>query len=128
MIKSMKVETKTGDHSETLAIYLPSNATPLGDNDTHGAIGEPAELYAVKLREADLVGVVGVPAAELKDEQLQRTCSLPEAQADVVVLRGCPLLRDIGCLAKLEQMQALDVSGCPNIDAASLATAMSSLL
>ena len=122
------MEVQTGWDLDSFALYLPSVQRLLGESDAYGAIGGPSELYAVQLGRVDLVSVAGVPAAELTDKQLVKACLLPASQGDVVALVGCPQLRDMSCLAKLEQMQALDVSGCANVNAASLAIAIKRLL
>ena len=123
----MKVEVASGMKIETLALCLPSREAPLGDSETVGANGMPSELYALVLQKKDLASIAGVPPAQLTDQQLAQTCSSPEAQGDIIALHGCSQIRDMSCLAKLEQMQVLNISGCSSMDGSTLATAIKGL-
>ena len=112
---------------ETLALCLPSGQAPLGDSETVSANGMPSELYALVLQKKDLASIAGVPPAQLMDQQLAQTCSSPEAQGDIIILHGCSKIQDMSCLAKLEQMQVLNISGCSSMDGITLATAIKGL-
>ena len=90
---------------ETLALCLPSGQAPLGDSETVSANGMPSELYALVLQKKDLASIAGVPPAQLMDQQLAQTCSSPEAQGDIIVLKGCRSLHNMSCLHMLAQMQ-----------------------
>lgn len=136
----VKVEYEGGLTAETLSLCLPSAEQPLGESITVSACDMPTELYAVILQKvviADIApdaaagggggGVAGVgffgfgaPAqgVKLTDEQLQKACASPEAQAgDIIILKGCSQLCNLSCLVELEGMQALDISGCTGMDA-----------
>ena len=126
-VVKVKVEVASGMKIETLALCLPSRETPLGDTETVSANGMPSELYALVLQKKDLASIAGVPHAQLMDCELAQTCSSPDAQGDIIVLNGCSQIRDMSCLAKLEQMQVLDVSGCSSMDGPTLATAIKGL-
>ena len=123
----MKVEVATGLKMETFTLYLQSREKPLGANEVLAASHEPSELHLLMLQKVELAAVAGVPAAQLTDEQLAQACSSPEAQGDIIVLNGCSQICDMSCLAKLEQMQVLDISGCSSMDGTSLATAIKGL-
>ena len=124
----MKVEVATGLKMETFALYLLSSEKPLGANEVLAAAsGKPSELYLVVLQKVELAAVIGVPAAQLTDEQLAQACSSPEAQGEIIALNGCSQISDMSCLAQLEQMQALDVTGCSSMDVSTLASAVKRL-
>ena len=120
-------EVASGMKIETLALCLPSRETPLGDSETLSANGMPSELYIVVLQKKDLASIAGVPPAQLMDQQLAQTCSSPEAQGEIIALNGCSKISDMSCLAQLEQMQALDVTGCSSMDVSTLASAVKGL-
>ena len=125
MIRELKtkLEQPLGLDAETLTLYRPSSEKPLGEHESVGSCeGLPAELYAVTLRTVELCAIAGVAASDLTDAQLEKVCSSPEAQGDIIVLKGCRRLRDMSCLASLDQMQVLDISGC-NVSAAATLTA-----
>ena len=123
----MKVEVATGLKMETFTLYLQSREKPLGANEVLAASGEPSELHLLMLQKVELAAVAGVPAAQLTDEQLAHACSSPEAQGEIIALNGCSGIRDMGCLAQLEQMQVLDVTGCSSMDGSTLASAIKGL-
>ena len=124
----MKVEVATGLKMETFALYLLSSEKPLGANEVLAAAsGEPSELHLLVLQKVELAAVAGVPAAQLTDEQLAQACSSPEAQGEIIALNGCSQISDMSCLAQLEQMQALDVTGCSSMDVSTLASAVKGL-
>ena len=87
----------------------------------------PSELYALVLQKKDLASIAGVPPAQLMDQQLAQTCSSPEAQGEIIVLNSCSKICNMSCLAQLEQMQVLDISGCSSMDGTTLATAIKGL-
>ena len=114
-------ETEGGDKAETVALYLPSTEEPLGESTTVSACGMPSELYTVTLQTVVIADVVGVPAWSMTDEQLEKACSSPEAQAgDIIVLAGCSQVRNLSCLVCLESTHALDISGCTGMEAATV--------
>ena len=118
----------TGLKMETFALYLLSSEKPLGANEVLAAAsGKPSELYLVVLQKVELAAVIGVPAAQLTDEQLAQACSSPEAQGEIIALNGCSQISDMSCLAQLEQMQVLDVTGCSSMDGTTLASAIKGL-
>ena len=124
----MKVEVATGLKMETFTLYLQSSKKPLGANEVLAAAsGEPSELHLLVLQKVELAAVIGVPAAQLTDEQLAQACSSPEAQGEIIALNGCSQISDMSCLAQLEQMQALDVTGCSSMDVSTLASAVKGL-
>ena len=124
----MKVEVATGLKMETFTLNLLSSEKPLGANEVLAAAsGKPSELYLVVLQKVELAAVIGVPAAQLTDEQLAQACSSPEAQGEIIALNGCSQISDMSCLAQLEQMQALDVTGCSSMDVSTLASAVKGL-
>ena len=124
----MKVEVATGLKMETFTLYLLSSEKPLGANEALAAAsGEPSELHLLVLQKVELAAVAGVPAAQLTDEQLAQACSSPEAQGEIIALNGCSQISDMSCLAQLEQMQALDVTGCSSMDVSTLASAVKGL-
>ena len=124
----MKVEVETGLKMETFALYLLSSVKPLGANEVLAAAnGEPSELHLLVLQKVELAAVAGVPAAQLTDEQLAQACSSPEAQGEIIALNGCSQISDMSCLAQLEQMQVLDVTGCSSMDGSTLASAIKGL-
>ena len=113
---------------ETFTLNLLSSEKPLGANEVLAAAsGKPSELYLVVLQKVELAAVIGVPAAQLTDEQLAQACSSPEAQGEIIALNGCSQISDMSCLAQLEQMQALDVTGCSSMDVSTLASAVKRL-
>jgi hypothetical protein len=62
--------------------------------------------------------MLGVSPDLLTDAQLAEACLTDEGKAgDIVGLAGCAAIRDVSCLVRLEQMQALGISGCRGIDA-----------
>ena len=116
-----KVEIQAGLKAETFSLYLPSTEEPLGENQTVSTCGYPTELYAIMLQKIVIADAAGVPASELTDDQLEKACSSPEAQAgDIVVLAKCQQLCKFGCLVWLEATQVLDISGCTGMDAATV--------
>ena len=124
----MKVEVATGLKMETFTLNLLSSEKPLGANEVLAAAsGKPSELYLVVLQKVELAAVIGVPAAQLTDEQLAQACSSPEAQGEIIALNGCSQIRNMRCLAWLEQMQVLDVTGCSSMDVTTLASAIKGL-
>ena len=124
----MKVEVATGLKMETFTLNLLSSEKPLGANEVLAAAsGKPSELYLVVLQKVELAAVIGVPAAQLTDEQLAQACSSPEAQGEIIALNGCSQISDMSCLAQLEQMQALDITGCSSMDVSTLASAVKGL-
>ena len=64
---------------------------------------------------------------EAGEQQLAQACSSPEAQGEIIALNGCSKISDMSCLAQLEQMQVLDISGCSSMDGTTLATAIKGL-
>ena len=114
-----KVETEAGIKTETISLYLPSAQKPLGESQTVSACGMPTELYAIVLQKVVIADVAGVPASELTDGQLKSACSSPEGK-DIVILRGCEEVRKMDCLVQMQQMQVLDISGCIQMDAATV--------
>jgi hypothetical protein len=117
-----KVEVETGLKAATLAIYLPAVAQPLGQNATLADCGLPSILYTLTLHKIVIADMVDELMSELTDVQLAKACSTDEGRAgDIVGLAGCDTLRDVSCLVWLEQMQELDISGCMNIDATTVA-------
>ena len=116
-----KVEIEAGLKAETFSLYLPSQEEPLGESQTVSACGMPSELYAIMLQKVFIADAAGVPASALTDEQLEKACSSPEAQAgDIIVLAGCPQVRNLSCLVWLESTHALDISGCTGMAAATV--------
>ena len=116
-----KVEIEAGLKAETFLLYLPSKEEPLGESQTVSACGMPSELYAVMLQKVVIADAAGVPASALTDEQLEKACSSPEAQAgDIIVLAGCPQIRNLSCLVRLESAHTLDISGCTGMKAATV--------
>ena len=116
-----RVETEGGDKAEALALYLPSTEEPLGESTTVSACGMPSELYAVTLQTVVIADVAGVPAASMTDEQLEKACASPQAQAgDIIILKGCSQLCNLSCLVWLESTQVLDISNCEDVLAATV--------
>ena len=116
-----RVETEGGDKAEALALYLPSTEEPLGESTTVSACGMPSELYAVTLQTVVIADVAGVPAASMTDEQLEKACASPQAQAgDIIILKGCSQLCNLSCLVWLESTHTLDISGCTGMKAATV--------
>ena len=116
-----KVEIEAGLKAETFSLYLPSQEEPLGESQTVSACGMPSELYAVVLQKVVVADAAGVPASALTDEQLEKACSSPEAQAgDIIMLAGCQQLRNFSCLVWLESTHTLDISGCTAMEAATV--------
>ena len=116
-----KVEIEAGLKAETFSLYLPSQEEPLGESQTVSACGMPSELYAIILQKVVIADAAGVPASALTDEQLEKACSSPEAQAgDIIVLAGCLQLRNLSCLVWLESTQVLDISNCEDVLAATV--------
>ena len=76
-----KVGIEAGLKAETFSLYLPSQEEPLGESQTVSACGMPSELYAIMLQRVIIADAAGVPASALTDEQLEKACSSPEAQA-----------------------------------------------
>ena len=113
------VEAEGGDKAEALALYLPSTEEPLGESTTVSACGMPSELYAVTLQMVVIADVAGVPAVSMTDEQLEKACSSPQAQAgDIIILKGCSQLCNLSCLIQLESTQVLDITDCKAMAAA----------
>jgi hypothetical protein len=119
-----KIEVEAGLDSETLSLYLPSVETPLGEHKTVEICGFPSELYAAVTQKVNIAtDVAHVEASKLTSKQLAKACSSPEGQAgDIISLKNCDQLRDMGCLMMCEQMHTLDISGCDSIDAATMAS------
>ena len=116
-----KVEIEAGLKAETFLLYLPSQEEPLGESQTVSACGMPSELYAVMLQKVVIADAAGVPASALTDEQLEKACASPQAQAgDIIILKGCSQLCNLSCLVKLESTQVLDISGCEDVLAATV--------
>ena len=116
-----KVEIEAGLKAETFSLYLPSQEEPLGESQTVSACGMPSELYAIMLQKVVIADAAGVPASALTDEQLEKACSSPEAQAgDIIVLAGCAQVRNLSCLVWLESTHTLDISGCIRMEAATV--------
>ena len=115
-----KIETEGGDKAEAVALYLPSTEEPLGESTTVSACGMPSELYAVTLQMVAIADVAGVPAVSMTDEQLEKACASPQAQAgDIIILKGCLRLSNLSCLAQLESTQVLDITdSCQAVAAA----------
>ena len=81
----------------------------------------PSELYAVTLQTVVIADVAGVPAASMTDEQLEKACASPQAQAgDIIILKGCSQLCNLSCLVWLESTQVLDISNCEDVLAATV--------
>ena len=114
-----KVEVQAGLKAEMCSLYLESAEEPLGEHTTVSMWGMPTKLIAVRLQKVVIAEATGVAAHELTDEQLQSSCSSPEGK-DIVVLRGCERVHKMNCLEMIEQMQVLDISGCTNMDAATV--------
>ena len=118
----------TGLKMETFALYLLSRDKPLGATEVLAASDEPLELHLFVLQKVELAAVAGVAyAAQLTNEQLAQACSSPEAQGEIIALNGCSKISDMSCLAQLEQMQALDITGCSSMDVSTLASAIKRL-
>jgi hypothetical protein len=119
-----KVEKQTGLEATTLALILPSSGRPLGESETLESCGFPSDLCAVVLNTVNIAAdVAHVSPHELTDSQLANACSSPEGQAgDIIHLNGCEQIHDVSCLAKIVQMQVLDITGCHTVDAATLVT------
>ena len=107
-----KLEQTLGLDAETLTLYRPSSEKPLGEHESVGSGEElPAELYAVTLQTVELCAVAGVAASDLTDAQLEKVCSSPAAQGDIIILRNCSSLRNVSCLQLLDQMQVRTFAG-----------------
>jgi hypothetical protein len=119
----IKIESQTGLKATTLSLILPSGQ-PLGESETLESCGSPSDLCAVVLNTVNIAtDVARVSPHELTDLQLAEACSSTEGQAgDIIHLNGCTQIHDVSCLAKIVQMQVLDITGCDTIDAATLAT------
>ena len=116
-----KVEIQAGLKAETFSLYLPSTEEPLGESTTVSACGMPSELYAVTLQMVAIADVAGVPAVSMTDEQLEKACASPQAQAgDIIILKGCSQLCNLSCLIWLESTQVLDISDCEDVLAATV--------
>ena len=116
-----KVEIEAGLKAETFSLYLPSQEEPLGESQTVSACGMPSELYAIMLQKVVIADAAGVPASALTDEQLEKACASPQAQAgDIIILKGCSQLRNLSCLVWLESTQVLDISNCEGVLAATV--------
>ena len=116
-----RVETEGGDKAEAVALYLPSTEEPLGESTTVSACGMPSELYAVTLQMVVIADVAGVPAVSMTDEQLEKACASPQAQAgDIIILKGCWALQNLSCVTRLESTQVLDISDCYAVDSATV--------
>ena len=117
-----KVEVEAGLKAVTLAIYLPEATRPLGQNVTLADCALPSMLIAFTLHKIIIADMVGVCPDQLTDVQLAEACLKDEGKAgDIVGLTGCDTIHDVSCLVGLEQMQELDISGCKNIDATTVA-------
>ena len=116
-----KVEIEAGLKAETFSLYLPSQEEPLGESQTVSACGMPSELYAIMLQRVVIADAAGVPASALTDEQLEKACASPQAQAgDIIILKGCSQLCNLSCLVWLESTQVLDISNCEDVLAATV--------
>jgi hypothetical protein len=112
-----KIAATAGLDVETLALFLTTNEEPLRENeiiDPDGALQNQTEIYALVLQKMDVAGIACVAPCELSNEMLEETVNNMDG-GDIVDLRGCSMLHDVGCLAKLEQMQALDIAGCTGL-------------
>jgi hypothetical protein len=120
----IKIESQTGLKATTLSLILPSSGRPLGESETLESCGSPSDLCAVVLNTVNLAtDVARVSPHELTDSQLAEACSSAEGQAgDIIHLNGCKQILNVSCLAKIVQMQVLDITGCDTIDAATLVT------
>ena len=117
-LKAM-AEAEGGIKAETVALYLPSKEEPLGESITVSACGMPSELYAVTLKVVVIADAAGVPAVSMTDEQLEKACASPQAQAgDIIILKGCSQLCNLSCLIQLESTQVLDITDCKAMAAA----------
>ena len=117
-----KVEAEAGLKAATLAIYLPEATRPLGQTVTLADCGLPSMLIVFTLHKIVIADMVGVCPDQLTDVQLAEACLQDEGKAgDIVGLAGCGTIHDVSCLVGLEQMQELDISGCKNIDAMTVA-------
>ena len=112
-----KAEAEGGIKAETVALYLPSTEEPLGESTTVSACGMPSELYAVTLQTVVIADVAGVSAERMTDERLEKACADPQAQGDIIILKGCHELCNLSCLVQLESTQVLDISNCFDVDA-----------
>lgn len=121
------IEQNAGLTAETLALYQPTTVMPLGEHESVLSCRLPAELYAVVLQKIDVAAVAGVARNKLTDAQLEALCMSAEANGDIVILQGCSRLRDLSCLALMDQMQVLDVSGCNPAVAKTLAPTITDL-
>jgi hypothetical protein len=84
-------------------------------------------LIAFTLHKIVIADMVGVCPDQLTDVQLAEACLQDEGKAgDIVGLAGCDTIHDVSCLVGLEQMQELDISGCKNIDATTVAKVVES--
>jgi hypothetical protein len=103
---------------------VASEVRPLGESRTFESFGLPSELTALVLHTVNVAAdVARVAPGDLTDAQLAEACSSPEGQAgDIIVLMGCTQLKDMSSLAKLEQMQMLDISGCNSMNVSTLST------
>ena len=84
-------------------------------------------MYALVLQVVVVADIVGVAAKELTDAHFEMACSAPESKGDIILLKGCSRLRDLSCLASLEQIQVLDVSGCNTLAAPTLSASIAKL-
>ena len=123
----MKVGVATGKKTEVMALCLLSQETMLGANETLSEKGMPSELYVFMRQVSNLPSIAGVAPAQFTDQQLVESCSSPEAQGEIIVLNSCSKICNMSCLAQLEQMQVLDISGCSSMDGTTLATAIKGL-
>jgi hypothetical protein len=121
-----KISVEGGLNADTLALYLSQNEWPLGESTSLEVCGMPSELYAVVLHKVNVAtDIAGTSPHKLNDAQLVSACSTTEVQGgDIIVLKGCRQLRDVSCVLRLEQMQELDLSGCPNIEVQALAAGL----
>jgi hypothetical protein len=111
-IALLKIMVKAEAGLENIALYLTDATEALRESQTVESCGCPSELYAIVLNKISLPALANVAPDELTDNQLEAICTGEEAHGgDVVDLAGCKMLQDIGCLASLQQMQELDISG-----------------
>ena len=111
-----KLEQTLGLDAETLTLHRPLSEKPLGEHESVGSCeGLPAELYAVTLQTIELCTIAGVAASDLTDAQLEKVCSSPDAQGDIIILTGCRTLRNMSCLQLLDQMQVQTPAFLPHM-------------
>jgi hypothetical protein len=124
----VKVEAKGGLTGATLSLYLARAEQPLRDWETLKSCGLPAELYAFVLQKVGIAkDIARVPRECLNDNTLKKQFTIQSRAdackgADIIDLQACYMLKDVGCLSGLAQMQELNISGCESLDAESICT------